>query len=873
VSQALSRSSIPYLLRAGARIALVALIVAVMARILLWEAPPGWVLSRPTAAQASYALAAACALGWALGWGTSKLAPGVRAAEEWRRVALAAAAVWVLRPFLNPDFFGGIDSRWYGFAMTDALQQARSGVFPVLVGQGEFLFNGSFNPVRLAPYYPYFGMVLDLATARALQPVAIQHLTVVATGVLAAFTCYFCLGALAPARKGTAWAVSLLYVSAPALLAIIYTYDMYLTFMAFAWMPVVLWANIRLIRRDDLGGWAWLAASLALVWIGHAPVGAWLTLATGFMQGLRLTTRDASWRPWARALAGSVLFGALVLFFFRSVGELSGGVSNYDPRVFAASAGLLVGIAGMIRWLATGRLVWWALVAVPVWALQADTIWYAIAVGLALPVGFAGTRWKWLRVKERLPEWSLGLLLLGGLATLHWGPSAESLPALTWVRNLFPACLGPVSAAATNMSDLQVGWGLEALCAAGFAAAAVMPDLETRLLALLGTVLFGLVLPVPGMTRFLLSIVPGPLYDISTTLLWVRYVPVAAGAAVFLGFLGAAAWAGRTPRVGALFAVLAFLAAGWSLFEAQPFVRRGFGLSSVPDDPAAFYRTENVRMYNYLLRNLPASPYLVDGVSDYHLQSRLLRADDPAREIAWAPDWSAARTIELTSRPLDATLVWLQLKPGLTIAPGGRLLLRFTFFDRPYSGTLVCQGPSGFYREYYLPNAGYFPKSFGVDPARPKTLAFWNSRSSPQPVDLFFVQNEVPKDGRVPDRFARVEVLAYDIDKLPVRTISLIPYRAETTVGAPAFLETPRLFIPGYRATVNGREVPVRASPNQLVMVPLEIGANRIELRYPGTPGLHLASAVSAAAWLGLAAVGAVQLLKRKRATSPSWKT
>jgi hypothetical protein len=187
-------------------------------------------------------------------------------------------------------------------------------------------------------------------------------------------------------------------------------------------------------------------------------------------------------------------------------------------------------------------------------------------------------------------------------------------------------------------------------------------------------------------------------------------------------------------------------------------------------------------------------------------------------------------------------------------------LLRFRFFDRRYSGVLIMRGPRGWYRQYQLPDAGFGPKSFGVDSERPKTLALWNSSSEPQPVDLVFYRPELPADSHAPVDFAELAMLTYDPAKLPVRTLGLIPYRASVTLSEPAFLETPRAFIPGYRATVNGQPHVVEASPNHRAMLKLNPGENLVELRYAGTPWLWLAFGVSALTWCSLLA-GAVRAL------------
>jgi len=772
--------------------------------------------------------------------------------EPFRLVTLGLLALWLYRPYLTPDFFGGSDARWYGYAMADALSQARSGVVPVLVGQSEFMFDGSINPIRLAPYYQHLGIVLDVITIRALQPVAIQHLTVLTSALWAGLGCYLCLDALAPARPWLAWAMAAVYVSAPVFAAALYLQEMYMTFVAVAWLPVVFYGNLRVVAREDFLGWAFLAASLSLVWMGHAPIGAWATLATLGMQGLRLLSRDWNWRSWVRAGGGLLLFFGLTGFYFYSIIEFS-----QDSRTGASSDlfhGLImaVGVGGLVRLMVTGRSRWFVLSTAAVtllWVLFPPYArWFSATLGVAAVLVGAAGRWPVLRMRERAPEWSCVALLAGGLAVLPFGVPAESLPALGWVVRLFPASLAPIHGSSRALSELQIGYGLDLALIGGLVVMFVRPQWEVRLLGLLAFALLGMALPIPGVTRFLLEVVPDTLYDISSTTLWPRYIPLLAAVAVFLGHAAIAEFGPARGWGRVAFALTVGSMLGWSLHEADKFVRKR-PLINTPDEVRAFYRPETVRQFSYVLRNVQMSSYMINGVVDYHLESRLLSGVEPTEELDDRLGWDRAKEIKFATRVDENAPNWLHLEPALTLGPGEHLALKFDFLPRTYSGTLVARGLGGFYREYSLPASGFFPKSFGVGPGRTKTLAFWNTGTLPQPVELTFLQDELAKDAQPFGDFARVRILPYAPETLPIRTISLVPYRAETVVENGGFLETPRLFIPGYTATVNGRPVSTRASPNHLVMVPLDSGPNRVEVRYTGTVRLRLAFLMSAVLW------------------------
>ena len=53
-----------------------------------------------------------------------------------------------------------------------------------------------------------------------------------------------------------------------------------------------------------------------------------------------------------------------------------------------------------------------------------------------------------------------------------------------------------------------------------------------------------------------------------------------------------------------------------------------------------------------------------------------------------------------------------------------------------------------------------------------------------------------------------VTVAAFDPSAAPVEITSLVPLRAIVRTGEAAWVETPRLFVPGYQAYVDEKAVP-----------------------------------------------------------------
>ena len=831
----------------------------------------------PTAPQGAYVLAGSIILVSILRGVQRRIDPeadrrGV--AGELVLAALPLLVVWLYRPFLIPDFFGGLDAQSYVYGMADVLAQARSGVFPVLVGQSEFMFEGVVHPLRTAPYHQYLGLGLDLLSGRTLGPAAIQHFTVIVTGLLASFGCLWALLRLGT-RLWVAWVLVVLYVSSPAMLGALYGQEMFMTFMAFGWMPLAIYGNVRLLRDDGWEGWIALATGLAMVWFCHAPVGLWLTLGTAGMQGLRLFADEPPPGAWTRAAGGVGLFAALTAGYFWSVAEIA--LANPAPGAggsgLTSLAVLALGMAGWLRLVATRALKWAAPVVAAVGVLGFGTRSHAVWLGgmlvLALAEGAVSRRWAACPWQRRRLEAAWVLALVGLLLAAVWvPPTREAAAALALLREVFPGNLAPVSAGANLLRDVQPGWGVLLAGLLGVSALRATERADGRVLALAVLTTLLLFFPVPGFTRALLGQLPPVIIGVSSASGGLRYLPVLVVLAIFAGAVGAEAWLARRPRLGPVLPAVLVLATGWSLAEAAKQVDHGARAIASTGAHLDIWRPENVRQFAYVFPGLPASPYLLNGVADYRLESRLLDARDPRAEWVAPQAWGDWQRVTATPEPGNAAFLRLSLR--LTLAPGEHRALRFRFRAGPYDGYLVMRGPGGWYREYPMPEAGFGAQSFGVAPARPKVLSLWNSSDQPQPVEFVFQRADLK--AAVPAEFADIAQLTFDPRSLPVRTDALVPeYRAtiQDSPAGPALLETPRAFTPGYRARVNGAERPVLRSPNNRVAVRLdEARGSRVELRYAGTVAFWTALGVSGLAWAfvlgGLVAAGR----RRGRATA-----
>ena len=199
-------------------------------------------------------------------------------------------------------------------------------------------------------------------------------------------------------------------------------------------------------------------------------------------------------------------------------------------------------------------------------------------------------------------------------------------------------------------------------------------------------------------------------------------------------------------------------------------------------------------------------------------------------------------------------------EPPLPISPGQLYLVQLDFRGTVPAGALQIFGQRVF-REYLLPLSGE-ARAYGAGPGR--TAAF-RLRIGGDQVDVpetKFIAT--PGPGQPAPHLALRLVPLRGAD-LPVEVLGLIPYRLRVRSPRAAWVESPKIFLPGYRAEVDGAEAGIVASPDGLVMVRVPAGNSEVVVRYPGPPGLRPAYWLSACAWAALAAWGAGGLVPGRR--------
>ncbi len=263
------------------------------------------------------ALLAVLAFAGSAAHGCSTRVRGARSAEVAWLWVLGLTGLWLGEPLLNAQATGAGDAHWYTMVMADAIYQFRVGLFPPLIGQSQYAFNGSSFPGCFAPYYQMLGLAVHGLSAGTLSVFAVQHLTAILSILGGIFSAYGVLRALTHARRAPTALLAILYAASPAWLGAIYSMDMYMTLMTLPWLPLVFFGCVLTFIRLDARSLLWLVLPLAMVWYAHPPVALWATLAVAASQGFRLTSRRNIWRTEAQWLrqAGALFFALTCLPF------------------------------------------------------------------------------------------------------------------------------------------------------------------------------------------------------------------------------------------------------------------------------------------------------------------------------------------------------------------------------------------------------------------------------------------------------------------------------------------------------------------------------------------------------------------------------
>ncbi len=225
------------------------------------------------------ALGCAAGFGFILAWSRRYLnVPGssVRAEVLPAGMVIGAALLGVA-PLLGRAIVGSGDAYHYALQAADYIAQVKAGVFPVLVGQSAYGFNGNIHTLRTAPYYVHLCGLIQLCAAGQLSVYRVQALAAIASALGGAVTAWLAVRTYAPDERLRSALLAALYVTAPGVFGALLGRDMYATYMTLPWIPLVALGAVQCAGRDrPIGPLLLLTGALALVWYAHPPTGVLL---------------------------------------------------------------------------------------------------------------------------------------------------------------------------------------------------------------------------------------------------------------------------------------------------------------------------------------------------------------------------------------------------------------------------------------------------------------------------------------------------------------------------------------------------------------------------------------------------------------------
>lgn len=492
-----------------------------------------------------------------------------------------------------------------------------------------------------------------------------------------------------------------------------------------------------------------------------------------------------------------------------------------------------------------------------------------IAMGVHASIGFS--RW---RDPSLYAWWGRGIALFAlagsypfvSIAALRLPRTGSSVDVIIQgIRDSFPGTVLPVTNDSKDIGNYQLGWTLWGLLVLVSLVWMIRPRRSEGLLLAMAGGLLILLFPVPWLNEALWRTIPQFVRDITYHAPMERFNVILAAISVIVAAGAVAMWDRRGLVWTLAFAAILGVGAAWSLQEAASFIYRDFiaGLPPPSPGPDPLLDLNNVVLTRYAYGAFPAvPPYFSHGYVDPYLENRVLAPDQKtvlASNVAAVSATNAAKEIALTAvYDGDRTVT---VSPRFSIVPGVRYAAHLDLSSPPStSGTLVVSGDTTM-RQYFLPDSSLGmvhavpTRSFGTTPTSRDFFPLWSTAAQPETFAIRYVLDSRLSETPSVD-FGRLTLQPYSVDNLPIHIVSWMPYRAEAVTEAEgSWLETPRLFVPGYAGTVNGQPAEISKSSGGLVAVRLHAGKNDVVLRCPGTWPLRASYWITLLTWTGVIAL------------------
>lgn len=371
-----------------------------------------------------------------------------------------------------------------------------------------------------------------------------------------------------------------------------------------------------------------------------------------------------------------------------------------------------------------------------------------------------------------------------------------------------------------------------------------------------------LLVPLTWLAQPLWSAMPQAVLGITDKWPMQRFYPILSVIVPVIAMIGLGsrpAWAGAKGRQA--LTLIIFIGVAWSIIDAWPFLRRGRAIAQSEAFTQQRLRPENVLLSRYSYEMFGRVPRtFTHGTTSPWTQTSLLdsRTLEPAMTNSRSVLDAQAVWKGTTRHRFVATDYGGRFEPALRLEPGHAYLVNLPISGATLDGTFQLIGRTLF-REYPIGPNGE-SQGFGVGPTQQHSFSVWTSDKTADEVELRFYRN--PSGPKLP-KLGPVQLIDFDRARLPIRVTGLIPF--EVTVDSPGetWLETPKLFVAGYQALVDGVPQEVERSPDGLAMVRITPGPHQIAVRYVGPWWLKGAAWLTTLAWIVLCC-GALLLANRR---------
>jgi hypothetical protein len=502
-------------------------------------------------------------------------------------------------------------------------------------------------------------------------------------------------------------------------------------------------------------------------------------------------------------------------------------------------------------------------------------LWFSlIAAGVYLPVLFAARpRTKEIKlvaamaavflVLGSLPFVSVLTLDNQAVGASNGGSAAES------VHLAFPANFLPINTHTPGLSYYQLGYALLGLLLASLGLMARARPRGAWAFALATVLVIPLTVPVPWLTDAAWRHAPAWFVVVQNVwpmqrlfLVWSALIVFTAAIVIGSPRICARTW----PRAALTAGLLCGVA--WSAREASKLEKGVFSTRATAEQTRVFDGPDNLLLTRYAYASFAYVPrYFSHAYMEPWFENRLLDpgtlepflsnadAAAPGGGEPGAPD--AGRRLVQSGTWIGHSITqsaYYRLEPLLTLEPGKRYALRVEFLQPGIEGILQVYS-NMLFREYTLPDSGFGmggrgpSLAFGSGPEAGHVLSLIANGSGPvSPTALFIAPRRTTEI--LP--LARFWLYTYKRNELPINVESWVPYQARVVSPRAAYLETPRMWLKGWTARVNGRLTATARSPGNLVMIPIGSGVSHVTLQYAAPLALALSFWACAAGWLAL---------------------